>query len=276
VKIAMAWDRPTSAGSAGATRFVLERQFGYPVTVIRTQQLAGADLTQFQVIILPDSGGGEGYGGVLGANGARRLKDWVEAGGTLIGLGGGALQFMADPKNSLLAIQQESSVSAAPSEKPAAPAAAGSSAPAAVADAGRVPGKLLTKEEDLAKAVQPEGELPGSAHGILARVKVDQDLWLTAGVPETVYALVMGRAIYTPLKMDKGYNAATFAGPDQVLASGYIWDEYRKQLAFKPFVVVQKDGRGNLIGFTGDPNYRAYLDGLNLLFLNAVFRGPGH
>ena len=86
----------------------------------------------------------------------------------------------------------------------------------------------------------------------------------------------MGRAIYTPIKMDKGYNAATFAGPDQVLASGYIWDEYRKQLAFKPFVVVQKDGRGNLIGFTGDPNFRAYLDGLNLLFLNAVFRGPGH
>ncbi len=34
--ILMAWDRPTNAGSAGQTRFVLERQFGYPVTVIRT------------------------------------------------------------------------------------------------------------------------------------------------------------------------------------------------------------------------------------------------
>ena len=272
VKIAMAWDRPTSAGSAGATRFVLERQFGYPVTVVRTQQLANADLTQFQVIILPDTQG-ESYSNTLGPNGARRLKDWVQSGGTLIGLGG-ALQFMADPKNNLLAIQQENLATATPAEKPATPATPATGAGAA--DTGRVPGKLLAKEEDLEKATKAESELPDSLHGVLARVKVDQDLWLTVGVPETIHALVMGRAIYTPLKMDKGYNAASFAGPDQVLASGYIWDEYRKQLAFKPFVVVQKDGRGNLIGFTGDPNYRAYLDGLNLLFLNAVFRGPGH
>ncbi|HEY3740686.1 MAG TPA: M14 metallopeptidase family protein [Bryobacteraceae bacterium] len=275
IHIAMAWDRPTSAGSAGATRFVLERQFGYPVTVIRTQQLATADLTEFQVIILPDTGGG-GYASILGANGARRLKDWVEQGGTLIGIGGGALQFMADPKNSLLSIHQENAVPAAPAAAPGGekPAGGGTGTPAP--DSARVPGKLLTKEEDLAKAIQPDGELPGSAHGILARVKVDQDLWLTVGVPETVNALVMGRSIFTPLKMDKGFNAASFAGPDQVLASGYIWDEYRKQLAFKPFAVVEKDGRGNLIGFTEDVNYRAYLDGLNLLFLNAVFRGPGH
>ena len=271
VRIAMAWDRPTAAGSAGATRFVLERQFGYPVTVIRTQQLTNSDLTKFEVIILPDSiAQGESYASVLGPNGARRLKDWVQAGGTLIGIGG-ALQFMADPKNSLLAILQENSAATAPPEKPAVTPATG-----AAADTGRVPGKLLAKEEDFTKATQAEGQLPDSLHGVLARVKVDQDLWLTVGVPETIHALVMGRAIYTPIKMDKGYNAAAFAGPDQLLASGYIWDEYRKQLAFKPFVVVQKDGRGNLIGFTGDPNYRAYLDGLNLLFLNAVFRGPGH
>ena len=267
VKIALAWDRPTAAGSAGAARFVIERQFGYPVTVIRTQQLATADLKEFQVIILPDSQG-DSYTGVLGANGARRLKDWVQAGGTLIGVGG-ALQFMADPKNNLLAIQQENLALATPAEKPATPVAG-------AVDTGRVPGKLLTKEEDLVKATQAESELPDSLHGVLARVNVDQDLWLTVGVPQTIYALVMGRAIYTPVKLDKGFNAATFAGPDQVLASGYIWDEYRKQLAFKPFVVLQKDGRGNLIGFTGDPNYRAYLDGLNLLFVNAVFRGPGH
>ena len=96
IKIALAWDRPTGSGSAGATRFVLERQYGYPVSVVRTAQLATGDLSQFQVIILPDSGGGggggEGAGGVgydtvLGPNGARRLNDWVQAGGTLIGPG---------------------------------------------------------------------------------------------------------------------------------------------------------------------------------------------
>jgi len=31
-----------------------------------------------------------------------------------------------------------------------------------------------------------------------------------------------------------------------------------------------------VIGFTVDPNFRAYTDGLNVLFLNAIFRGPAH
>lgn len=31
-----------------------------------------------------------------------------------------------------------------------------------------------------------------------------------------------------------------------------------------------------VVGFTADPNTRAYMDGLNVLFLNAVFRGPAH
>jgi len=31
-----------------------------------------------------------------------------------------------------------------------------------------------------------------------------------------------------------------------------------------------------VVGFITDPNFRASLDGMNVLFLNAVFRGPAH
>ena len=55
-----------------------------------------------------------------------------------------------------------------------------------------------------------------------------------------------------------------------------MWSENKKQLAWKPLAIVQRDGRGHIIGFTADPNYRAYMDGLNVLFLNAVFGGPAH
>jgi hypothetical protein len=55
-----------------------------------------------------------------------------------------------------------------------------------------------------------------------------------------------------------------------------MWEANRKQMAYKPFVVVQRNGRGNVIGFTEDPNFRGYMDGLNLLFLNSVFRGAAH
>jgi hypothetical protein len=275
-KVALAWDRPVAAGSAGATRFVLEQQFGYPVSVIRTQQFATADLSRFQVIILPDGAGfgGDSYATAISPVAARRLKEWVQSGGTLIGVGA-ALQFLGDPKNGFLTMQQESlpGDTTAPGGGGSRPAAA--AAAPATPDA-RTPGKYLAKEEDYQKAIKPDTVPPDSLHGVLARVKMDSEHWLSAGVPETVATLVSGRTIYAPVKMDKGTNVGIYAGPDQVLASGYIWDEYRKQLAYKPFVVAQKEGRGNIIGFTSDPNYRAYLDGLNLIFLNAVFRGQAH
>ena len=82
------------------------------------------------------------------------------------------------------------------------------------------------------------------------------------------------RAIYTPLTLDNGQNPAVLLGADELVAGGYMWEENRQQLAFKPLTMVQAHGRGLVIGFAADPNYRAYLDGLNTIFLNAVFRGP--
>ena len=87
--IAIAWDTPAESGSAGATRFVLERQYGYPVTPIRTAQLASADLSKFQVLILPSGGN---YAGILGAGGIERVKNWVAAGGTIVALASNLLK----------------------------------------------------------------------------------------------------------------------------------------------------------------------------------------
>jgi hypothetical protein len=282
--IALAWDRPTSASSAGQTRFVLERQFNYPVTPIRTQQLGGSELDKYHVLILPDAGGagggGEGYAEILGAGGLARLKQWVSDGGTVIGLGS-AVQFLADPRVGLLPIQQENRVgqSGTPDAGGGGRGRGGATAtPSAVptTESLRTAGKVFATEADLTKAIQPDTESPTSLHGALIRAVVDHEQWISAGVPDNVYAMVSGSNIFTPIKINRGVNAVVFAGPDQLLASGYMWDEYRKQLAYKPLVVVGRSGRGVVVGFTADPNYRAAIDGLNLLFLNAVFRGPAH
>jgi hypothetical protein len=37
---------------------------------------------------------------------------------------------------------------------------------------------------------------------------------------------------------------------------------------------VQNEQRGAVVAFTADPTFRAFMDGLNVIFLNAVFRGP--
>jgi len=99
---------------------------------------------------------------------------------------------------------------------------------------------------------------------------------LTTGVSPTLNVLVRGPDIYTPIRLDKGVNAAVFEEADELLASGYMWEESRKQLAYKPFAVVQPTGREFVIAFTQDPNVRAYLDGLNVIFMNAILRGAAH
>ncbi|MGA9624121.1 MAG: peptidase M14, partial [Bryobacteraceae bacterium] len=141
---------------------------------------------------------------------------------------------------------------------------------------GRGAGTLIASDADYEKAIRAATELPDSAPGAIARARIRPDFWLTNGVAESVNAMVEGRAIYTPVKADKGVNAVYFDAADKLLASGYLWSENRKQMAYKPLVVTSTSGRGLVVGFTEDPSFRAMLDGMNVLFLNAVFRGPAH
>jgi hypothetical protein len=262
--IAMAWDRPVSALSAGAARFVLERQFGYPVTVVRVSSFGAADLSKFDAIVLPDAGQGGSYADAFGPNGIRRLKEWVGNGGTLIGIQGG-MSFLADARVGLLAVSPE----ALAREKKAEPVKP-------EPGVAQVPGKLLTSDGDFESAIQPDTGTPDAVQGVIVRARVDQDHWLSVGVPPTVMALAEGRTMYTPVKLDKGVNVAYFETADKLVASGYMWKENKAQMAYKPLAVVAREGRGTVIGFSADPNFRGYMDSLNMLFVNAVFRGVAH
>jgi len=81
--------------------------------------------------------------------------------------------------------------------------------------------------------------------GFLAGFTTDQDHWLTAGVKPEVIGMVTGSQIYTPIKLDKGKNVAWFKGADELLVSGYLWEENRQQLAYKPFLIHQPRGKGH-------------------------------
>lgn len=266
-KVAIAWDSPTSSYSAGNTRFVVERQFDMPVTAIRVNQLKSADLRRYQVLILPENGWGPSYKDVFGESGADNLKDWVSRGGVLIGLGT-ANRFLSDPDVDLLSIRRENAVVEVELDK--------EDNDKQKEDEDTVEGSYLTSKEDYIAAITPEDGRPDSVAGVLVRSDVDPDHWLGAGVAPSLNVLVRGSDIYTPVKMDEGVNVAVFRDAENLLASGYMWEQNRKQLAYKPFVVSQRRGKGFVIGFTQDPNVRAYLDGLNLIFMNAILRGSAH
>ena len=271
--VAIAWDRPTSAYVAGNTRFVIERQFDFPITAIRTARIATTDLRLYQVLILPETGRGPGYGSVLGEQGIANLKDWVAKGGVLIGIGN-ANRFLADPNVDLLSIRRENAVVESDEENPARDG--GSNGDNGEELEPTVPGRYVTEETEYQDLITPEQESPDSVAGVLVKADVDGEHWLGAGVASTLNVLVRGEDVYTPIRLDKGVNVARYRAADELLASGYIWDENRRQLAYKPFAVAQPRDRGVVVGFTQDPNVRAYLDGLNVIFMNAIFRGSAH
>jgi Zinc carboxypeptidase len=265
--IAIAWDSPVSSGSAGAARFVLERQYGYPVTPVRTAMLASSAFARsFQVLILPEGGD---YAEELGEDGIARLKAWVESGGTVVALGS-AINFLSDSRVGLLELKQEKALRESEEKETTPPEKSGKHAE------GMVAGTRIASESDLERFTRAGADLPDNAPGALLRARVRPDHWLTVGVPETLNLMVEGRAIYSPVKADRGVNAVYFDAPGQLVVSGHLWSENQQQIAYKPAVVAASAGRGVVVAFTQDPNFRAMLDGANVLFLNAVFRGPAH
>ncbi len=264
-RVAMAYGMPVRSSSVGATRYLLEQAYSYPVTVIHAYDLPRAELKRYDVLILPDvSAALGGYSGVFGERGVARLKEWVNSGGTLVAIGE-ASRWLTEEKVGLLSTRVERKQMEA--KETASQEKEGS--------AGSEEG-TPTGEDAYAKLIQPDEESPDAIPGALVRVRIDGDHWLGFGYDGDTYALVNSNLVFTPLKLDKGTNVGVYFPEDQLLVSGFAWEGTMQQLANKAFLMYQRVGRGRVVAFAEDPNFRAYMHGLDGLFLNAVFLGPAH
>lgn len=280
-RIALAYNTPTSPNSVGWTRYVLEQRYGVPVTTIRTEQLRFADLNRYNVLILPDGSRG-GYSSALGD--AAKIKDWVRAGGTLVAIGDAAA-FLSDDKIGLLPSKLERREKGAKREEkkdgaegvtPAEPNRKNDAKlPAGRATAG-AEARDLSDIVKVEKSIEPNDESPSSTPGAIVRVRLDDRHWLSAGYNSTTTALVDSSRIFTLLKLDQGTNVGIYAPEGRMLVSGFMWEDAQQQLPNKAFVMHAPAGQGSVIAFAEDPNYRAFLESMSLLFLNAVLLGPGH
>lgn len=247
-RVALLWGSSTSAYSAGASRFLMEHRFEYPVTCIPADGLARARLERYDVIILP----GGSYQRTL-AGSTEALKRWVSAGGTLLGLGS-AVRWLAAEKVGFLPIESEKKLKKEEKNKP-------------TSGDGTF---------DYAAAIRPETEWPTSIPGAILRVQLDEEHWMAHGLGPEVFAVADTRSIFTPIRIDEGRNVGIFATREKVLASGVGWETTIDQVAQKPYLIHRPQGRGHVIAFVEDPTFRAAIPGLELLFANAVFRGASH
>jgi len=253
-RVLLAWDVPTFSLSAGWARYVLERRFGQPVTVVRTASLRRIDLDRYDVLVLPSGD----YSDALGEEAVKRLKGWISEGGTLV-LIAEAARWAGKEKVGLLATRPElrdGRPDAEPIEKE------------------KDDKKEAPKPFDYEKAIQPDRERPEDNYGAFLRVDLDREHWLSAGAGGEVAAMVSGPRIFTPLKLDKGRNVGIYAAKDRLVAGGFVWEDAREPLSRKAFLMHQPTGQGHVIAFAEDPNFRAFTEATELLFMNAVLLGP--
>jgi len=252
--IAMLWDEPVSSLNAGHSRFVIEQQFGYPVTAMRAAQLARADLSAYQVLIMPSVSGS--LAAALGDSGKTNLSQWVERGGVLITFGNATeWAINAELLHSALERVVNDNPQGHGTDK-------------------QVDGLVFESKAQLMHYITPDSADPYWTAGVLTNLDVDQEHWLSAGVQPNLVSVTVGNQIYRPLSIEHGRNIVSYS--KDVLASGYLWQENQQQLAFKPYLMWQPRQKGMVISFAQEPTYRAYLDGLNVLLLNAIFGGAAH
>ncbi len=125
------------------------------------------------------------------------------------------------------------------------------------------------------EAIAPEDEAPENIPGAILRVILDTDHWLSAGTDGEIGAVVQGTRVFTPIRLNQGRNVGRYGDEEGLVLGGIVWDEAEPQLANKAYLIHQPVGRGQVIAFAEDPNYRAYAEATELLFINAVLLGPG-
>jgi len=92
---------PVSPTEYGYVWHLLDQEIDLRFSSLDVGRFGRTDLSRYNVLVFPEVYGGDGmYRQLLGEGGLANLKNWIEAGGTAIGMGGGA-RLLADPENKL-------------------------------------------------------------------------------------------------------------------------------------------------------------------------------
>ncbi|MBM4187115.1 MAG: hypothetical protein FJ206_07365 [Gemmatimonadetes bacterium] len=117
--------------------------------------------------------------------------------------------------------------------------------------------------------------LPASVPGAIARTVIDTLSPLLAGIRGDLAVMANGSSVLTaPRNVAPGEAAVRYAPAGQLRLSGYFWPETPARWADSPFLWTETVGRGRVVAFAGDPNFRDLWRGLLPLFANAVLIGP--
>ncbi|MDH3621224.1 MAG: peptidase, partial [Gammaproteobacteria bacterium] len=225
---------------AGEVWHLLDYRMDMPLTLRDRDRLADIDWSKYTHIIFP-AGEYEEYEPSF----ADRLRLWVAEGGTLIGMRSAAPWVRAttldwvDPESdeALEAVLEEETDEAPVERLPYA--------------------SKRSKEAD---------EVVGGA--IFA---ADLDNTHPLGFGYDRRAVLLHKNVKEPMEPTDNPWGAVITYNEKPAYSGFVSEENEKALAGTAALIAERAGRGTVILFADNPNFRGYWYGTNKLFLNALF-----
>lgn len=106
--------------------------------------------------------------------------------------------------------------------------------------------------------------------GLIAEGRLDPTHPLAYGLRDTIPLFRRGTTFYEPSTVI-GANVGVYT--QMPLMSGYISQPQLENMAGSMALVAVDKGRGSIIAFADNPNFRAFWYGSNRLFINALFFG---
>jgi hypothetical protein len=268
-------------GSVGSLRLALERDLGIVATRRRASSLGSGELREVTAIVVPN--GDAGFRRELERDeNAAALRRFVEAGGVVIGIRGGAEVLRGKALHL-------SEVKAWEPPKPPDDTTTSSSKPD---DSG----KARAKEPPEGHEVKGKKQKPSATEAAAADADEDGELVrdlerrplvlpgaalktrgfarhpLLFGVSENPTFLVLDGK--PPKRLPQARANVVSVAAQDALAAGFGWKEALDRWNGAPLVQMEDVGRGKIVSFACDPTFRGTWLGTEILLLNAVLIVP--
>lgn len=224
-KIALLVGEGISSYDAGEIWHLFDTRYDITVTKLDTKNIGWADLSRYNTIIVPS--------GRLDDNDSKKMKEWVQNGGTLIAYKS-ALNWLNSKELAKLDFKKMELV-----------------------------GKNISFEE--------RGDFRGAQviGGAIFEAETDRSHPINFGYKNDKISLFRNTTIF--MKPDKNSYNNPIQYTKRPIVSGYISKQNLDSIGSTVPLQIKGLGRGNVVAFTDNTNFRAFWYGTNKLLMNAIF-----
>ena len=232
VRVAILSGEPTSTLRFGELWHFFEQQLGYPASILGADYFDRVDLSEYDVLILPD---GWGYRDFLNPERLQQLKSWVGDGGQLIAMGR-SLRALADDD--------------------------GFGIRTAGAGSGGVDDLLSPYEDSRRNRVR------NSITGAIFKARVDPTHPIAFGYPDTYYTLKRNSTAFSYLS---GGSNVVVLGENPAPVAGFAGSNALERLPGTLLLGTEEYGQGRVVYFADNPLFRGFWENGKLFMANALF-----